>query len=161
PPRPGAAPGQSGTAPCGWPPACSSPCRTSSSSPAPSRRWWRCRTAAGRRRGGALRNGVPGYQGQDVGAGHDAGALLLQRRLGGVDDVEAVEALVRHRVLLRRPARRRRVDGVAHDGLGVPARLPVVADLELVAGGHGRAGGQHDDRDGAERQELHELPLLH
>ena len=53
------------------------------------------------------REGVPGGEGEHVGAGDDAEAGLLQPRLGAVDDLEAAEARVRGRVLLRRVARRR------------------------------------------------------
>ena len=58
------------------------------------------------------RDAVPGREGEDVGAGDDAGALRLQGRLGAVDHVEEPEAgVVGRRVLLRRVVRiRRRVD---------------------------------------------------
>ena len=52
--------------------------------------------------GNDQRDGVPGGDGEDVGAGDFAGALLLQRRLDVVDDVESVQRVVGLGVLLRR-----------------------------------------------------------
>ena len=47
-------------------------------------------------------DGVTRGEGEDVGAGDDAGASGLELGLDGVDDVVATEALVERRVLLRR-----------------------------------------------------------
>ena len=47
-------------------------------------------------------HGVARGEGEDVGAGDDAGAGRLELCLDGVDDVVAAEALVERRVLLRR-----------------------------------------------------------
>ena len=75
-------------------------------------RWWserqsETRWAGGRNKVRYQREGVPGGEGEHVGAGDDAEAGLLQPRLGAVDDLEAAEARVRGRVLLRRVAQRR------------------------------------------------------
>lgn len=52
-------------------------------------------------------DGVAGGEREDVGAGHDAGALLLEQRLDAVDEAEAPQRLVGRRVLLRLLAARR------------------------------------------------------
>ena len=57
--------------------------------------------AHGVRRPAGQRNGVPGGEDLDVGAGHHAGAPPLQLRLDGRDEVVALDAQVRSRRLLR------------------------------------------------------------
>ncbi|KAB8106539.1 hypothetical protein EE612_040916, partial [Oryza sativa] len=76
--------------------------------------------------GEEVRGVAPG-EGDDVGAGDDAGALPLERRLGRVDHLEAAQAQVRDAGLLRRRgARRRRVE---EDG-GVAALDEAVVEEE-------------------------------
>ena len=129
-------------------------------------------------------DGVAGGQRHDVRAGDGARAGRLQRRLGGVDDVQPAQRLVRRRRLLRAPAvqQHRRVAAlreavvevepqqlagqarvrgrprpghVPNDGLRLGAGLLVEAHLE-TAGRRRRDGEQQrvDEEEQAQRRRL-------
>jgi ribulose-5-phosphate 4-epimerase/fuculose-1-phosphate aldolase len=76
------------------------------------------------------RDGVPCGEGEDVGAGDDAGAEGLHGTLGVVDDVEGVQRRVGRAVLLRRHGAR----GVQQNGA-----VAALASMRYICR---RAGGR-------------------
>jgi hypothetical protein len=91
-------------------------------------------------------DGVAGGEGDDVGAGDDAGALSLELRLGALDDLEPAEALVLAVVHLGAAA-------AALDENG-PVAPPDEAVMELEAEERredGRVGGAGLPDDGGDR----------